>query len=113
MSALEVSHDNFINQLCYILVCQLNIFLLLNVTSVFCAPLQQGEDVALPEVPTEPIPEVPEAVKPEQGKGCFFYFLSNYHNKPLCFQPVLMFALLSFLVRKEAQKKPDKEMLAA
>lgn len=27
----------------------------------------QGEDVALPAVPTEPIPEVPEAVKAEPG----------------------------------------------
>lgn len=29
--------------------------------------LKQGDDVALPEVPTEPIPEVPEAAKAEPG----------------------------------------------
>lgn len=32
-----------------------------------CSPLRQGEDVALPEVPTEPLPEVPEAAKAEPG----------------------------------------------
>lgn len=33
--------------------------------------LQQGEDVALPEVPSDPIPEVPEAAKAEPGIGGF------------------------------------------
>ncbi|XP_041634019.1 charged multivesicular body protein 6-like [Cheilinus undulatus] len=44
--------------------------------------ITQGEDVALPEVPTEPIPEVPEAAKAEPE-------------------------------RREAKKKPEREMLAA
>lgn len=35
---------------------------------VALSPLvKQGEDVALPEVPTEPVPEVPEAAKAEPG----------------------------------------------
>ena len=34
--------------------------------NTFCV-CPQGEDLALPEVPTEPIPEVPEAAKAEPG----------------------------------------------
>ncbi|CAJ1075168.1 charged multivesicular body protein 6-like [Xyrichtys novacula] len=44
--------------------------------------ITQGEDVALPEVPTEPVPEIPEAATAEPE-------------------------------RREAKKKPEKEMLAA
>ncbi|XP_037647062.1 charged multivesicular body protein 6-like [Sebastes umbrosus] len=47
--------------------------------------ITQGEDVALPEVPTEPIPEVPEV--PEAAKA----------------EPE----------RREAKNRPDREMLAA
>lgn len=36
--------------------------------------LKQGDDVALPEVPAEPVPEVPEAAKTEPGKVDFFFF---------------------------------------
>ena len=36
--------------------------------------LKQGEDVALPEVPTEPIPEVPEAANAEPGTVDLFLF---------------------------------------
>lgn len=43
-----------------------------NISVIVPLHLKQGEDVALPEVPTEPVPEVPEAVKAEQGKGFFF-----------------------------------------
>ncbi|XP_029945571.1 charged multivesicular body protein 6-like isoform X1 [Salarias fasciatus] len=46
--------------------------------------ITQGEDVALPEVPTEPVPEVPEAAQAEPGTE-----------------------------RRAAKNKPDREMLAA
>ncbi|XP_074512618.1 charged multivesicular body protein 6-like [Sebastes fasciatus] len=50
--------------------------------------ITQGEDVALPEVPTEPIPEVPEVPEvPEAAKA----------------EPE----------RREAKNRPDREMLAA
>lgn len=39
--------------------------------------LKQVEDVALPEVPTEPLPEVPEAAKAEPGTA---NFLISHHG---------------------------------
>lgn len=37
---------------------------------------KQGEDVALPEVPDEPLPEIPEAAKTEPGKIIIFFNLT-------------------------------------
>uniref|UniRef100_A0A4W6G1K1 Charged multivesicular body protein 6 n=1 Tax=Lates calcarifer TaxID=8187 RepID=A0A4W6G1K1_LATCA len=43
--------------------------------------ITQGEDVALPEVPTEPIPEVPEAAKAEPGTvDLFLTTKRSLHN---------------------------------
>lgn len=42
--------------------------------------LKQGEDVVLPEVPTEPLPEVPEAAKAEPGTG--HIFILDFYSLP-------------------------------
>ncbi len=72
--------------------------------------LKKGEDVALPEVPTEPLPEVPEAAEAEPGTVdfCTVYIYIFVFDARL-----VIFALLSFLERREAKKHPGKEMLAA
>lgn len=44
--------------------------------------LTQGEDVALPDVPTEPLPEAPEAAKAEPGTADSLPFISHHEPSP-------------------------------
>uniref|UniRef100_A0A665U7L7 Charged multivesicular body protein 6-like n=1 Tax=Echeneis naucrates TaxID=173247 RepID=A0A665U7L7_ECHNA len=39
--------------------------------------ITQGEDVTFPEVPTEPLPKVPEAAKAEPGTAVVFFHVTN------------------------------------
>lgn len=66
----------------------------------------QGEDLALPEVPTDLVPEIPEAAKVETGRLYHFILLIKK-----CFK--LNFVIFVFLERKAARKQEDREMLAA
>uniref|UniRef100_A0A3Q3G6C3 Charged multivesicular body protein 6a n=1 Tax=Labrus bergylta TaxID=56723 RepID=A0A3Q3G6C3_9LABR len=43
--------------------------------------ITQGEDVALPEVPTEPLPEVPEAAKANQVQFLFHTTQISFHTQ--------------------------------
>uniref|UniRef100_A0A3Q2PGW4 Charged multivesicular body protein 6 n=1 Tax=Fundulus heteroclitus TaxID=8078 RepID=A0A3Q2PGW4_FUNHE len=52
--------------------------------------ITQGEDVALPEVPTEPIPEISEAAKDESGRH-YLFILRTWGKERLNFNVLIFF----------------------
>lgn len=67
--------------------------------------IKQGDDVALPEVPTQPVPQRPPEAEP--GTAAVLSDSSNMYIS------ILTHAFFVATERKEAKKKEDREMLAA
>lgn len=72
--------------------------------------LQQGEDVALPEVPSEPIPEVSEAAKAEPGTSNLSLNKSFLNNHKLVFDATLFY--FDFVFSREARSKEQARQRA-
>lgn len=94
---------------CFIFISKTLLYFIITVSFLW----KQGEDVALPEVPTEPVPEVPEAATAEPGSVSFLIQIFYSTLKCICGSDWTDHICFTFPERREAKEKPEREMLAA